>query len=107
VSYAIATPGRLAPLFTNIAGLTLQLIWTGTFLAFSTGETHQRIRLRALLVVALMGCVVVVAFVAIPATGLDGFLPTDDSATSDFLGIAASVFNTGMYGAPLEVSGSC
>jgi len=103
LAYAIATPGRAAPLVTNGIGLALEAAWCGTFLAFSRGEAHTRIRARMLLMVAGIGALIVVAFAVLPALHVGTFLPIEGSVTTDLLGIMAAVFNTGMYGSPLEV----
>eukprot|EP00613_Pedinella_sp_CCMP2098_P078961 CAMPEP_0171964490 /NCGR_PEP_ID=MMETSP0993-20121228/181496_1 /TAXON_ID=483369 /ORGANISM="non described non described, Strain CCMP2098" /LENGTH=247 /DNA_ID=CAMNT_0012613325 /DNA_START=126 /DNA_END=869 /DNA_ORIENTATION=- len=102
VAYAIATPGRLFPLLTNVCGLALSLSYCTVFLWYSTGGAFFRVRLRVCGVLGCMGFVVVVAFVLLPALNCPDFIGNGDSSTTDLLGVFAAAFNTGMYGSPLS-----
>ena len=102
VSYGTVTPGRVAPLATNGAGLVLQIVYCSIFLKYSTGAPHTRIRNRILTVLFGLAVIVLISFVAVPDFNTPDFLH-QGSASTDLLGLAASIFNTGMYGSPLSV----
>lgn len=129
VAYAIATPGRVLPLITNIAGLSLevrpdiistcccclnayllvlkwilfQLAYCAVFLTYSENSAHARVRSR--LLGASFSLIIIVALAFVAFEGAPGFLGMGNSGTTDALGIAACFFNISMFGSPLAVIG--
>jgi len=79
------------PLYTNVLGAVLNVIWIGFFL------TYQTPRGRMLLIAKVVGLGSFCAIILAIALSIGG----ETSEGQQVVGISADIFNAGMYGAPL------
>lgn len=95
VAYGVATPGRILPMATNIVGLCCQIFYCATFLNFSVGSVHERIRYRVVATVLFLLLFLGFAFGVLPQM-VPQFLNHEVSSTTEIVGLLGAVLNTGL-----------
>jgi solute carrier family 50 protein (sugar transporter) len=90
IMYALLK-GLAQPLYTNVLGAVLNVIWITVFVIFHDNKNRVMLLGKVLVLMALCGAALTAALV----------IGGQTSQGQQVVGITADIFNAGMYGAPL------